>query len=368
MTVVRLPSCGPAATRLDEDTTGPASPTRLPVKNTFIHFDITTEEVATTKQSHPRPLRRWRTDPQEFASLCSLKLEDAAISPVILGSDASSTTEPSSEVDPLEGSFEALSSLDLDGLDLHTPEQTPRHVRDPWISPGSTSEWSTASCGVPLPSAQSNNSHAHLAESAALHSAPSLLPSAFTSPTSTAPTLSEVGVSFQPNPVESCTTTFNSLLPMPAPTVLEGGFCFSFTLRLADDVGLGVDLWPCLDGSQILQRLGEALIIQRILPNGAIAAWNLQCFDGTTKQLKAIWPGDAIVCVNGKTDHAAMVHECKTSMLLKLTVFREVIDDARVNEVPMTSCWQSRIQAYGVLQSRGCEGERLHSSKALVRI
>jgi len=143
----------------------------------------------------------------------------------------------------------------------------------------------------------------------------------------------------------------NSLSAGRQTQFLEGGYCFSFTLRLADDVGLGVDLVPCWDGSQ-------ALCIQEILQNGAVAAWNKQCFDGTMMRLKAVWPGDTIVAVNGKREYLDMVEECRNKMLLKLTVFRH--DRATV---PTDSYWSS-VQAGGfMVQSHGRECERLHSCK-----
>lgn len=93
----------------------------------------------------------------------------------------------------------------------------------------------------------------------------------------------------------------------------------------------------------------QGLLIQGVLQNGAVAAWNKQCCDGTSKRLKALWPGDTIVNVNGKVEHFEMIHECKTKMLLKLTVVRAVGDDG------------ARLGAMN--QSRGYEGERLHSCK-----
>merc|ERR1719443_1709835 len=104
---------------------------------------------------------------------------------------------------------------------------------------------------------------------------------------------------------------------------------------------------PCLDGKQ-------NPLIRGILPGGAIAAWNLQCFDGSMKQLKAVWPGDAIVCVNGKSEASAMMCECKTSYLLKITMFREMGNDALA--------WPG---AYALSSAKwvGCAVERLESVK-----
>jgi hypothetical protein len=99
----------------------------------------------------------------------------------------------------------------------------------------------------------------------------------------------------------------------------DGGVYFNFQLRLADEVGLGIQLAPKT------RSTGESMIIRYIQEHGAISSWNRVCFDGSTHQYKVVWPGDAIVCVNGKTEYEAMVQECKASMLLKLTIFRQLI-------------------------------------------
>jgi hypothetical protein len=138
------------------------------------------------------------------------------------------------------------------------------------------------------------------------------------------------------------------------------GFYFSFTLRLADDVGLGIDLMPSLESKQ-------SLVVRGILPNGALAAWNLQCFDGTMKQLKAVWPGDAIMEVNGKATCDDMLHQCRTSLLLKITVFRDAPDAAGLHPASMAPAWQcSRL---GAVTWLGRAMERLESVKnATIRI
>lgn len=150
---------------------------------------------------------------------------------------------------------------------------------------------------------------------------------------------------------------FNSPAGTQTSTSLDGAFCFDFTLRLADDVGLGVDLAARVDGNQ-------ALVIQGVLQNGAIAAWNKQCYDGTSKRFKSIFPGDAIVSVNGKTEQLDMLHECQTKMLLKLTVFRAMGGVGASGGAMSTDCGMFQVpSACGVFKSRGRQGVRLSSSK-----
>lgn len=87
---------------------------------------------------------------------------------------------------------------------------------------------------------------------------------------------------------------------------------FSFTLRRNDlDVSWGLDF----------KRSVEAVLISGIKPAGAIAAWNRQCADGPHGH-KTLRPGDKIVKINGASDYAAMVKECKERLMLTITVNR----------------------------------------------
>jgi hypothetical protein len=152
---------------------------------------------------------------------------------------------------------------------------------------------------------------------------------------------------------------FNSTLAASRQSAfLEGGYCFGFTLRLADDVGLGVDLAPGWQGSQ-------GLTIQEVLQNGAVASWNKQCFISNKLRAKAVWPGDTIVSVNGKTEYLDMLHECQNNMLLKLTVFRH---DGTSTGATATDCSWARLDnlARGLTVCQTKDGERLHSSKSPV--
>jgi len=107
---------------------------------------------------------------------------------------------------------------------------------------------------------------------------------------------------------------------------------FTFTLRLDDQVGLGVDLMPC--------GVSGMLFVKAVLPNGAVEAWNRQCFATSGKSAKALVPGYGIVSVNGKTGFANILDECKTSLLLKLCVCRTTLDTvgAYWNSERLPSC------------------------------
>lgn len=317
----------------------------VPIKNTFIHFNLSEEKGVASKLTQPRVLRRWHTDePPVRRSLHS----DHVAAPAAISSESESATEVASDADPLETSFEGTAALE-DSFDLNTPEQTPRHSKDPWTPVEDVSSpehallaFDEALVSDAVPAASQHNSP-HQSATVEASPATSNLPEipAMSFGSTQAPV---------PAPALSPLAAAAVLAATPGPTFLDGGYCFNFTLRLAEDIGLGIDLAPCWENYQ-------ALIIERILPNGAIAAWNAQCFDGSMKQLKAIWPGDAIVCVNGKTDRIGMTSECRDSMLLKITVFRLVAQDGIRQR---SSARPYPLQCY--------EGDRLHSSKALIVI
>lgn len=293
----------------------------LPVKNTFIHFDD-------VKQGRVRCLRRWRTDPAEPTAQTSRE-----------GSDSESTTEP----DPLDALADALTSLDFE-VGTQTPEHTPRHTQDPWYT-SPTVEPRIAAAQILSP-----------AGSLVTHSPVILDPTSSHSMASS--------VSSSPQSSTFLDAAFNQLSITGSPHLLESGRCVDLTLRLADDVGLGVDFAPCADYSQ-------ALLIECILPNGGIAAWNKQCFACPSKRSKAVLRGDSIVAVNGKTEHSEMIQECKTEMLLKLTVTKAVRNNStHMSTVPMTCSWSSTQVQGRIFQA--CQwtgkGERLHSCKKPVNL
>lgn len=303
-----------------------AKPAEFPVKNTFIHLD--------TKRSHGRCLRACSTDPKDpvVLSLASVKLQATPTFLAAPSDDSCSTTEPAvSEVDPLEAVRELMMPLDFHGAGLHTPEQTPRHSRDPWAWPDSTSSSpTTAPASAPaLPSSMPS-------------SMPATPPSAF-------------GAAHPPqmpvDPVQFAGSPFCTPPPTPSASFFE----FGMTLRLADDVGLGLDLAPRLADS-------HALVIQDVLLNGAISSWNRQCY-GTAKESNAVRRGDAIVSVNGKTEYEEMVQECDSNHLLKLKIIRAVLENGTCfNAIPV-EWYVPSMQVQSMFQRRGHEGERLHSCK-----
>jgi len=102
----------------------------------------------------------------------------------------------------------------------------------------------------------------------------------------------------------------------PRPGTAEAEGCsFAFTLRLADEYGLGVDLAPP-------ETCSRGLVVWHVLPMGAIESWNKQCLDGTPTHHKAVRPGDVITSVNGCTDCQDMLEQCRSRLLLKITVAR----------------------------------------------
>merc|ERR1719421_2744045 len=100
------------------------------------------------------------------------------------------------------------------------------------------------------------------------------------------------------------------------------------------------------------------LLMQSILPNGALTAWNAQCLTSVKMQCKAVGPGDIIIGVNNKTAYWDMINECKTKNLLKLTIYRAFCD---------TALMQIKHLLFHNPQVAG-DGERLHSCKKPVTL
>eukprot|EP00927_Polykrikos_kofoidii_P068226 TRINITY_DN63591_c0_g1_i1.p1 TRINITY_DN63591_c0_g1~~TRINITY_DN63591_c0_g1_i1.p1 ORF type:complete len:285 (+),score=51.50 TRINITY_DN63591_c0_g1_i1:99-953(+) len=89
---------------------------------------------------------------------------------------------------------------------------------------------------------------------------------------------------------------------------------FSFTLRKADDVELGLTVSPT-DGNLYLR-------IECIHREGAVDAWNRQCCNSPFPE-KVVVRGDVIISVNGKTQNTEqMLEECKNKQLLKFQIYR----------------------------------------------
>eukprot|EP00747_Dinoflagellata_sp_TGD_P165524 gnl/TRDRNA2_/TRDRNA2_186895_c0_seq1.p1 gnl/TRDRNA2_/TRDRNA2_186895_c0~~gnl/TRDRNA2_/TRDRNA2_186895_c0_seq1.p1 ORF type:complete len:466 (-),score=80.99 gnl/TRDRNA2_/TRDRNA2_186895_c0_seq1:76-1473(-) len=110
------------------------------------------------------------------------------------------------------------------------------------------------------------------------------------------------------------------LMPSPAfrsPTLFEAdadGFMYTFTLRKADGVGLGVDV-SYSPGSLNLK-------VNAVTSGGAIDSWNRQCSTAGRVE-KAVRAGDGIARVNQiEGDPEKMLQEIRDKFLLKLTICR----------------------------------------------
>jgi len=97
-----------------------------------------------------------------------------------------------------------------------------------------------------------------------------------------------------------------------------GGTVFGFTIRKADDCGLGVDFQD--------SDCGSCLQVTSVKPGGAMQAWNKLCAGGPAAG-KAVLPGDKVVKVNDETTTKEMLRVCREQKLLKFTVQRGEVDD-----------------------------------------
>jgi len=306
----------------------------LPVKNTFIHFDLMAASKSQRQERPTRVLKRASTDPDPSPVSFGLHQQPGGIS-------ATTSLRPAcpagsaTEADNLDCSADLPHLLDLDLAELSSPGQTPRFVQHHWENitvPSSPCSQETPE-HTPRHASATDESELSQMQSWSLTDVEDGRLSSQQSGSSTPTTASSEGLlerkscelSWSPQPITQ--------LPAPssAPIMLEGGFCFSFSLRLAEGFGLGADVAPRDEASQMM-------LIHNILPNGAMASWNWQCFDGGLKHWKAVWPGDTVVSVNGKTSYAEMLADCKTSHSLKLTVFREVSPQQWQWGCPLSFC------------------------------
>jgi len=244
-----------------------------------------------------------------------------------------------------------------ESTDISTPEHSPRCGRTWWsISTprASPDSWSAL---TPDPSSCSRGTP--------LQGVPACMDLSSKTP-SVAP-VSPVGAIVLPqSPVPN-------LALVPSSGFFEGGFTFTFTLRLADDHGLGLDVAAATASRQFL-------VVQQVLNEGAIEAWNRRCLDGSQSSMKVVQHGDVIARVNEKTDCQAMLEECREKMLLKLTIVRRFpgyftnFRASAAGYVPWVGpdgiCHGHEI-GHLVQHSQTCslgEGERLHASKLPVVI
>lgn len=89
----------------------------------------------------------------------------------------------------------------------------------------------------------------------------------------------------------------------------EGAETFSFTLRRAPDVPLGLEV--CGDDGP------SGLTVRAVMPGGAIEAWNRQMLAGDRREVRV---GDHIVKVNSAQDASGMRSECVRASLLRIVV------------------------------------------------
>merc|ERR1719174_1375252 len=90
-----------------------------------------------------------------------------------------------------------------------------------------------------------------------------------------------------------------------APTSLNTGNVFEFTMKRAEQVEWGLEVTR--DESR------KALLVDGVIPGGAIEAWNNQVLYGPNATPgRALRVGDFIVSLNGKCGCQAMVDESRS--------------------------------------------------------
>jgi len=179
--------------------------------------------------------------------------------------------------------------LELDLLDIQTPELTPRHFDSP-VDSLAASLASTPTTWHPQPQVEPQEQKSPLQGAAKL----------------TLASLTGSNVMSEP--------AFAS--PLPPPTLSSCTYpTINITLRLAEKGKLGVYFGNSLGN--------ETLVVEGILPGQALHAWNRQCMfgnnDNTTRYVAL---GDVLVSVNGKTCWPDMLQECAENMLLKMVFVR----------------------------------------------
>ncbi|CAJ1345070.1 unnamed protein product, partial [Effrenium voratum] len=100
--------------------------------------------------------------------------------------------------------------------------------------------------------------------------------------------------------------------PAPGLSGPEEAPTFTFTIRKADNTDMGLDVAS--------SDQWQGLLVEGILPGGAVEAWNRQQDPG--KVSRELRPGDVILQINNETGAEAMLRECTQKMLVKLTVKR----------------------------------------------
>jgi len=75
----------------------------------------------------------------------------------------------------------------------------------------------------------------------------------------------------------------------------------------------------------------DELVVERIIPGGAVESWNRQCFQGTFAT-KAVVPGDRIIGISGRCTIDGMLAACKQKTLLKIFVIRGSLSRCEIPE------------------------------------
>lgn len=107
-------------------------------------------------------------------------------------------------------------------------------------------------------------------------------------------------------------------------------FVFKLTLRVADDMDLGL----CFG------KKGDALRIDSV-ESGAAESWNRQCSTSGSPE-RVLIPGDLVVSVNDKSDPEIMLQECTTRKLLKLRVLRVRDPSSPPNAMNAAKPWDGK--------------------------
>lgn len=113
-------------------------------------------------------------------------------------------------------------------------------------------------------------------------------------------------------PVTSACLSADAPVFKPASSGGDGAM-FTFAIRKADNVQLGLNITPSVDNG--------SFVIEDVLKDGAVMAWNKQVAD-SAKKVQALRAGDVIVAINGATSCNAMLNEMKTTLFMRMTVHR----------------------------------------------
>jgi hypothetical protein len=226
----------------------------LPVKNTFVHFG---QSRRTLRSSQSEP-----ADPQMPPVSKGEFLNKEVDYPLLEKFDEcidAETTDDCSE---------------LDMLSIQTPEMTPRCMESP-VESLTTSPWAKA---------QSSPEKQH------------------------------VMIEWTPQTASNSTSSPVCLELSSDPALCSPSF--SFTLRLEDRGGLGVE-FGCLTSC-------NHPVVHSIVPGLALDAWNKQCMFGNNvaNVSRYVSPGDVLLSVNGKTACHDILYEIQEKLLLKMTFGR----------------------------------------------